>query len=119
MKRFASVVATVLALCSIVSPTANAQIEVVIGTGNTYAYYYPFMPYYPSNRFQYILLASEIQQAGGFGGMIMKMALQNYTWYNGTTAQVAENFTIRMQNTTLTNLSAGWVNSGWTTVYGP
>ncbi|MCX7937255.1 MAG: hypothetical protein N2971_06055, partial [Chlorobi bacterium] len=96
-----------------------AQVEVVIGTGNSYSYYYPFMPYYPSNRYQYILLASEIQAAGGFGGLILKMALQNYTWYNGTTAQNAENFTIRMQNTTLTTLSAGWVNTGFTTVFGP
>ncbi len=119
MKRFASLLAAVMLLCSLAMPTAHAQIEVVIGTGNTYSYYYPHMPYYPSSRYQYILLASEIQQAGGFGGMIMKMALQNYTWYNGTTARTAENFTIRMQNTTLTNLSGGWVNSGWTTVYGP
>ena len=118
MKRVAFALAAVLLCCSGVLPS-YAQIQVIIGTGNTYSYYYPHMPYYPSNRYQYILLASEIRQAGGFGGLIMKMALQTYTWYNGTTARTAENFTIKMQNTNLTTLSAGWVNTGWTTVYGP
>lgn len=118
MKRVAIALAAALLCCSGALPS-YAQIQVVIGTGNTYSYYYPYMPYYPSNRYQYILLASEIQQAGGFGGLIMKLALQTFTWYNGTTARTTENFTIRMQNTSLTNLSAGWVQNGFTTVYGP
>ncbi len=118
MKRVAIALAAALLCCSGVLPS-HAQVQVIIGTGNTYSYYYPYMPYYPSNRYQYILLASEIQQAGGFGGLIMKMALQTFTWYNGTTARTTENFTIKMQNTNLTTLASGWVNTGWTTVYGP
>lgn len=107
MKRVALVLAVGLSLVTgLVTPHAQAQIEVVVGTPTT-TVWYPIMPYYPATRFQYILLASEIQAAGGFGGMFLKMAFRNSAWYNGTTARAMENFTIRMQNTSLTNLAGG------------
>ncbi|MDW8075996.1 MAG: hypothetical protein RMK00_09550, partial [Bacteroidota bacterium] len=122
MKRYVLAVVAAIIVTGISGvPSSFAQIEVVVGTPNVGVWYYPFMPYYPANRFQYILLASEIQAAGGFGGLIRKIAFQHASpaWYNGTTAREVQSFTIRMQHTTLTNLSGGFVNTGFTTVYGP
>lgn len=84
---------------------------VTIGSGTVLSTY-PYYTYYHDAKSQMIYLASEIITAGGSPGLIPSIAF-NVSNIGGPAMQ---NFTIQMQNTSLTALT-GFVNTGWTTVF--
>lgn len=95
----------------------NTQTHAVSGASESYSTGsdVPFNTYYYSQRFQYLLLASELEAMGFSAGMdIVDIRLKCYE----PPARDLEDVYIRMQNTASTT-STEWVTDGWTTVYGP
>jgi hypothetical protein len=82
-----------------------------IGTG-TLSSNYPFGTYWEDGRTQLLFLSSEIIGAGGFSGLVYSIGF-NVISVGGP---AMNGFTIRMQNTPVTSISA-WTTTNWTTCY--
>lgn len=102
-----------LVLISLLFPifVANAQLVRICGTG-TSTISFPFYTFYEAARGQMLYMNSEFD--GLNGGLIKKIAF-NFPASN-TSFYRMDGFTIKMQNTELTQLN-GEVTTGWTTVY--
>lgn len=94
-----------------VKPATGSLTET--SSGNNYV---PYNTYYHDNRFQFVLLATELQAAGlRLGDRIIAVKFQCGTSVPGRNLV---NFRIRMQNSDMTS-STAWVTSGWSLVFGP
>ncbi len=93
--------------------TGPAPVTFIIGTGTATASY-PFYTLYEDSRTHMIYDAAEILAAGGLPGDITSIGF-NLSSFN---TMAMSNFTIQMQNYTESTLT-GFVETGWTTVYGP
>lgn len=83
------------------------------GSGN---YYVPYNTYYHDNRLQFVILASELQDAGMQPGD--KIIGMKFRCGSSVPGRDLANFRIRLQNTDQTT-STSWVTTGWTLVCGP
>jgi len=81
------------------------------GTG-TDSSYYPFSTSMQDGRTQILYMNTDIEPCAGNIFYISRIGFS----FNSYSNQVINNFTVRLQNTNLTELN-GFVNSGWTTVY--
>lgn len=73
----------------------------------------PFNTYFKSFKTQMLYTASEILSNGGVRGSVMQIAF--YIVHLDTTTM--NSLTVKMQNTTLTALNSGFIDSYWTIVY--
>ena len=87
------------------------QVTACIGTGTTSSNY-PFGTYWEDGRTQLLYLSSEITAAGGATGFIQQVGF-NVISVGGP---AMNGFNIRMQNTSVSTISA-WTSSNWTTCY--
>lgn len=100
-----------------VSSEASPDVNAAIGTGTltngTMGYPTPFGNWYGGSHDQYLITAAELTAAGYTAGTLTSLAFDQATTYTGT---ALSNFKVQMAATTLSNLSAGLVTSGFTTV---
>lgn len=100
-----------------VSSEASPDVNAAIGTGTltngTMGYPTPFGNWYGGSHDQYLITAAELTAAGYTAGTLTSLAFDQATTYTGT---ALSNFKVQMAATTLSNLSAGLVTSGLTTV---
>jgi hypothetical protein len=87
------------------------QVTACIGTGTT-ASDYPFGTYWEDGRTQLLYLSSEITGAGGASGYILSIGLN----VQSVGGPAMDGFNIRMQNTSVSTISA-WTSTNWTTCY--
>jgi len=73
----------------------------------------PFETFFESSKTQMLYTASEILSNGGVRGSITKMAF--YILQADT--MTMHNFNIKMQNTSLSVLNNGFINTGWSMAY--
>jgi hypothetical protein len=78
-----------------------------IGSGS------PFFTFWRGNKTQMLWTASEISENGGTLGNILKIGFYAVT----VDTQRMNNFNIKMQSTSLTSLTNGFISSGWLTMY--
>ena len=97
------------------APTTPGNVSATIGQ-NTTNLTQPFRGQFSDSRTQMVYLASELEAAGFGAGNINSIAF-NVTSKNSTAP--FENFTIKMKNTTTTNLTGGAFEAGTTTVFAP
>jgi photosystem II stability/assembly factor-like uncharacterized protein len=86
-------------------------VTIQIGTG-TATSQFPYYTYYHDAVTYLLYTSSEILAAGGFGGLIQSIGFNVIS----VATQPMNGFSIYMQNTTLTSVTAP-VTSGWTLVY--
>jgi hypothetical protein len=86
-------------------------VDITVGTG-TSSSSYPFYSFYHDSRCQMIFTASELTALGATSGAFEKIAFD----VTAASSQVLNGFTISMQNTSMSSLTA-FVETGWTTVY--
>ena len=87
------------------------QVTACIGSGTT-ASDYPFGTYWEDGRTQLLYLSSEIVAAGGASGFIQSIGFN----VQSVGGPAMSGFNIRMQNTSVSTISA-WTSSNWTTCY--
>lgn len=95
------------------SPDVNAAIGTGTLTNGTTGYPTPFGNYYGGSHDQYLITAAELTAAGYSAGTLTSIAFDQATTYTGT---ALSNFKVMLASTSLTNLSAGLVTTGFTTV---
>ena len=91
----------------------NPLNEIIVGTG-TEIVDWPYFTMYTDSKCDILYTASEINNAGGFPGNITIVGLNVH--YRSSNWPTMNGFQIKMQHTTLTNLTS-LVMTGWTTVY--
>jgi len=85
-----------------------------IGSGNVeLGYSTPFNTFWKGFKSQMLYTASEISSSGGTEGSVLKLGF----YVTRTNSYKMKRFNIKMQNTTLTQLNTGFINSDWTIVY--
>jgi subtilisin family serine protease len=87
------------------------QANACIGSGTT-AQGWPFYTHYEDSRTEMLYTAAEINGGGGAAGLITKLGFDVVV----AESQVMNGFTIKMQHTTNSSISA-FTETGWTTVY--
>jgi hypothetical protein len=87
-------------------------VPIIVGTG-TSTVNHPYNTFWMGARTHELYEASEIIAAGGSSGSITQIGFNVYSY----STQPMLNFTVQMQNTSLTTLPTTFTSTGWTTCF--